>query len=92
MLRSHLIDRTIQKPSRRLGVSRSILRWGHPALRRAGCKCSPRGHGKREEGMEEERGQGRDRGKRERAWAQMQRHKLLLVVNFICEVVDQNVI
>lgn len=63
-----------------------------PSSLETGCKCSPRGQGKREEGTEEERGQGRDRGKRERDREQMQRHKLLLVVNFICEVVDQNVI
>lgn len=91
MLRSHLVDRTIQKPSRRLRVSRSNLRWGHPALRPA-ANAHP-------EDRERERRARRRRGgregtgeKRERDREQMQRHKLLLVVNFICEVVDQNVI
>lgn len=55
MLRIPLVDRTIQKPSRGLGGSRSNLRWGHPASRLA-ANAHP-------EDREEERGQERDRGK-----------------------------
>lgn len=57
MLRSHLVDRTIQKPSSRLGVSRSNLRWGHPALRPA-ANAHP-------EDRERERRARRRRGGRE---------------------------
>lgn len=74
MLRSLLVNRTIQKPSGSWEVR--VPTSGVGIQLRGQLQMFTPGEGRREEGTEEERRQGRDRGNRERARVQMQQHRL----------------
>lgn len=56
------VNRSIQRPSGRLGGSSSNLSWGHPAQRPA-ANAHPQGEGRREGGMRRRQGKGQGKEK-----------------------------